>query len=705
MLLKASLDKCIALNRLKDAWTFASALDKMEGWKQLANAALQHLDIEMAICTYQQLKDVAMVYSLQQIQHIEDRNLLAGYVAMFLENYSLAQDLFLASSNSKAALEMCRDLLQWDQALNLAKTLAPEEIPYISKEYAQQLEFTGDYSNAVIYYEKGTINANAPENVAHNEACQSGLARMLIRTGDIRRGMNIALGVNNKQLFKDCATILEGMKLYVEAATLFEKAQSWDKAVAVYLKTKNWNKVGELLGRVTSTKLHAQYAKAREAEGQFLLAAKAYETAKDYDNAARMYLDHLESPDEAVRVVQEGKSTEGAKMVAKFFQKLGDYVTALQFLILSKCNDEAYSIAETNGQMDHYAEVISADGHATEQDYLKIAAYFEKKESHFKAGVFYFKASQYAKALDHLLLAPPTLHPDGENIDVAIEVVGKAKLETLTQQLTDYLMGEADGMPKDAKYLFRLYMALGEYREAARTAILIAREDQTAGNYRNAHDVLFHMHAELQQHNIRIPAEMSQNLMLLHSYILVKLLVKREEHTKGARMLIRVANSISKFPSHVVPILTSTVIECHRSGLKNSAFNFAAMLLRPENRAKVDPKWKKKIEQIVRKPEKSEVEEPLEACPYCSHPVQQSKLDCPQCKNNIPYCIVTGWHMLKDDWSQCPSCHFPALYSEFKKLLESSAPEDRVCPMCAVNVSMDDLKLVTSPPPPSESEA
>ena len=31
-----------------------------------------------------------------------------------------------------------------------------------------------------------------------------------------------------------------------------------------------------------------------------------------------MYLDHLESPDEAVRVVQEGKSTEGAKMVAKY---------------------------------------------------------------------------------------------------------------------------------------------------------------------------------------------------------------------------------------------------------------------------------------------------------------------------------------------------------------------------------------------------
>ena len=53
-------------------------------------------------------------------------------------------------------------------------------------------------------------------------------------------------------------------------------------------------------------------------------------------------------------------------------------------------------------------------------------------------------------------------------------------------------------------------------------------------------------------------------------------------------------------PVDIVPILTSTVIECHRSGLKGSSFSFAAMLMRPEYRQSIDPKWKKKIEQIVR---------------------------------------------------------------------------------------------------------
>lgn len=107
---------------------------------------------------------------------------------------------------------------------------------------------------------------------------------------------------------------------------------------------------------------------------------------------------------------------------------------------------------------------------------------------------------------------------------------------------------------QDAKYLFRLYMALQQYSDAARTAIIIAREDQNAGtnagwhtqnihwpripeiqernkmtscvsptgNYRNAHDVLFSMYTELQAQRIKIPAQMATNLMMLHSYLLVK---------------------------------------------------------------------------------------------------------------------------------------------------------------------------------------
>ena len=46
-------------------------------------------------------------------------------------------------------------------------------------------------------------------------------------------------------------------------------------------------KVGELLANVSSPKLHAQYAKAKEADGKYKEAAKAYEAAKDYDSVIR----------------------------------------------------------------------------------------------------------------------------------------------------------------------------------------------------------------------------------------------------------------------------------------------------------------------------------------------------------------------------------------------------------------------------------
>jgi WD repeat-containing protein 19 len=49
-----------------------------------------------------------------------------------------------------------------------------------------------------------------------------------------------------------------------------------------------------------------------------------------------------------------------------------------------------------------------------------------------------------------------------------------------------------------------------------------------------------------------------------------------------------------------VPILTTTVIESYRSGMKRTAFDFASILCRPEHRANLDPKYKRKIELMVR---------------------------------------------------------------------------------------------------------
>ena len=148
-----------------------------------------------------------------------------------------------------------------------------------------------------------------------------------------------------------------------------------------------------------------------------------------------------------------------------------------------------------------------------------------------------------------------TAQDEAEAINLAIQVVGASGQGHLSRQLIEFLMGENDGVPKDAKYLFRLYMARKQYKEAAKTAVIIAREEQVmwmimimimttmmmmiieqaAGNYRNAHDVLFNMYQELHKNKITIPWEMAHNLMVLHSYTLARLHVRRGDHTKAAR--------------------------------------------------------------------------------------------------------------------------------------------------------------------------
>ncbi|XP_054151663.1 WD repeat-containing protein 19 isoform X2 [Melozone crissalis] len=684
-MLRQMLTQTLMLKRFSEAWEICRLLNDQSCWNELAKACLHHMEVDFAIRVYRTSGNAGMVMSLEQVKGIEDHNLLAGHLAMFTSDFNLAQDLYLASSCPIAALEMRKDLQHWDKALQLAKRLALDQIPFISKEYAVQLEFMGDYVNALAHYEKGITGNNKYQE--HDEVCLAGVAQMSIRMGDVRRGVNQALKHPSRVLKRDCGTILENMKQFSEAAQLYEKGQYYDKAASVYIRCKNWAKVGELLPQVSSPKIHLQYAKAKEADGRYTEAVVAYEHAKQWDSVIRLYLDHLNNPEKAVNIVRETQSLEGAKMVARFFLRLGDYGSAIQFLVMSKCNNEAFTLAQQHNKMEIYADIISSES-TTNEDYQSIALYFEAEKKHFQAGKFFLLCGQYGRALRHFLQSPST--EDNSAMEMAIETVGRAKDETLTNQLIDYLMGEGDGMPQDARYLFRLYMALKQHRDAARTAIIIAREEQCSGNYRNARDVLFSMYSELKTQKIKISSEMATNLMILHSYILVKIHVKRGDHMKGARMLIRVANNISKFPSHIVPILTSAVIECHRAGLKNSAFSFAAMLMRPEYRSKIDPKYKKKIETMVRRRDTTETEEPTTACPYCAFQLPECELLCPSCKNNLPYCIATGRHMVRDDWTVCPHCDFPALYSEFKNLLQT----ENVCPMCSERINIADLKKI-----------
>lgn len=680
----------LELLRFTRAWEVAKLLDDPELYLKLGKAALLSLDVSLAQRAYRKLGDVCMVLTLGRLQHVEDSKLLAGHIALTFEDYSRAQELFLASMRPVAALEMRRDLLHWEQALKLAKTLAPEQVPSISCEFAQQLEFKGEYEQALGMYTAGLRSAQAMasrfdargSDAQLLRACAVGVAKMTLRSGDATHGVQLALETGDRQCYRDCADLLENvLKQSQEAARLYEEGDAPDKAAKIYIRTKNWAAAAPLMSRISTPKLHAEYAKAKEADGAYAEAAVAYEKASDTDSVVRLLLHHLDKPQRALALVRESRSSQGGLLVAKHCMSTGDTRTAIEFYLLAKRSEEAFDVAAKNEQMDALTAALGAGG--TPEEYKKVAQYYEDRHDHLKAGEFWLLYRDFGKALRFFLQC-------GERaVNQAIDVVGRARSDMLTHQLIDFLMGETDGVPKEPVYIFRLYMALGNYTQAAKTAIIIARQEQELGNYRVAHQMLFETHKELSSQRIRVPQELAHNLMLLHSYMLVKPLIKLGDHMSAARLLCRVARNISRFPAHIVPILTSCVIECHRAGLRGSAFEYATTLMRPEYREQLQDNFKRKIEGVVRKPgDKMDVEEPETPSPFDpAAKLLESELECPSTKNAIPYCIATGRHVIVTDMCLCPSCGFPASFAVFTQQIES----ERVCQMCTQEIQVKDI--------------
>jgi WD repeat-containing protein 19 len=210
----------------------------------VAEAALHVFDIRVAKRIYRQiLHDAGMVITLDALQNCEDRLLLGGHMSMIFGDFDTAQDLFLQSSEPTAALDMRRDLMQWEQSLSLAAKLSPMDVTVIAREYASRLESDGKTTDALTMYEKAleTSNNHPGTDMAresHQIMCSAGITRMTIKMGDVTRGMKMLHNVDDSKLLNDCAAILETIKMYLESGTLYERAKAWEKAADVYIKGK-----------------------------------------------------------------------------------------------------------------------------------------------------------------------------------------------------------------------------------------------------------------------------------------------------------------------------------------------------------------------------------------------------------------------------------------------------------------------------------
>ncbi|GET89110.1 hypothetical protein, conserved [Leishmania tarentolae] len=699
-----------SLNRLR--WSSNNITSPQEA-EDLAVKSLHMLDVELAIRVYRQLSQPSLVLCLEKIRHIHEKNLLLGHVSMIMGYMKDAQNFFLRSSQPLRALEMRRDMMQWERALTLAEQLAPEEVPIISRDYAQHLEYRGVYAKALEMYQKGLrqlptghasteLSVTVQEVERHNEQCRQGAARSQIRIGNIADAMKTVKESSEVSFVKECAKLCEENQKHEEAAQLYEKAGDIERAATIYIeRCKNLKAAERLLPFIKSRNIIGIYARGKEAEGAFVEAEKAFAQAEDWDNAVRLRIEKLNDLHGAYVIVRQTRSANAAALVAKKCTAQKEYGTAVEFLVLAKSLDEAFELAKTHDCMFNFEsallnQVQLKDGIAplsNQADFTMIAEYYDNDGKAGQAGMYYHISGHYAKALNKYLESGQP-----EDIEKAVEVVGKAHSDSLTNKFIDYLMGETDGEPKDPSYIFKLYLAMGSYEKAAKTSVIISAKEQEIGNYKSAHKTLVEAYRILQQRNMHVSNDLRRALMLLHSYIIVKDLLKiMKDDDTACRMLLRVSRNIQKFPKHITTIVTTTVLQCLKSNFKKSAFEYACYLIQNEkHRAEMTEKSRKKIEGIVRRHSKDDAVDPVEPmlpCPYCDAPVAETELDCGACKNTIPFCIVTGKHIVKSDYTSTPCCGFPAIYSALMTRLSGTL----TCPMCEATIDISNVNRETNP--------
>jgi len=712
--------QCLALLHFGDAGTLARRLNNRACWLALSSKAIELLDLPTAVWVYRALGDAGMVVGLEKVQHVEDQKLLAGHMALLFGRYAQAEELFLASSCPAAAVDMRRKLLLFQQALKLARAVAPQDVTEVAVQYAQQLELQdGDYDGALRIYEMAeqrllSAASNSPPQRQDSllATCRGGSARCMLRIGHVRKGMALALALledgdtdkdNGMQetnstspelVLIECARILESTKAtWFEAATLYERAGKDEHAAQIYIEAKALDQAAPLLARVTQPKLHGLFAKACEEEGNYTAAIAGYEKAHDRDSVIRLLL--LENPRKAFELVRETASATAALFTAKHCQWVGDMVHCLEFLLLAQEVEEAFEVAKAHQVVDTYAQLLLTQ----DRDVQHVLDYYQQSRAWAAAGRLYHRLGQPAKALPLLL--------QGGAIEDAIKMV-TATGDPSDRKAKDIMVAFlTDGPGKDWRYLGQLYSALGDRPQVVRVALARADQEQANEHYVEARCIV---HAALQDlERLCVPMSVLEpvqtRFMVLHSYLLVKCLLRHGHHEAAARLLLRVAKHVACFPGQSVRLLTSVVLQCQRVGLTAAAYQHALLLLAdPQYRQGMDAKIRRKVETIVRRQgagmEEDEAwleDETTSPCPMCNTFLPLTELECPgPHAAAIPMCVVSGRHMEREDWCICPNSGLPALYSAYLDYIEIEGKdaEEVADPVCARPVTAAQLVRV-----------
>ena len=687
---KACLDACKYLNEEEQKLYY----------EKLGKEALNNLDIQLAAEAFRYAKDISLVLTVEELKRETEKKIILGHIAAILGKENLAVELFVGSSQPEKALELRIDLQDWEEALKLAKQYNKNKEPFISQKLAYQYETENHYQEAMNLYENSYIN-NPLEYIKkinddydlndlelHNQKCTAGISRCSFRIGETDKGFLKADELTDKNLIIEIATLCESINYDLESAKLFSKVGLYEKAAIIYIKMKLFSSAESLMDKIKSPKLLSQLAKMKETEQLYADAEKAYTAAGDWENVIRINLKYLDNPDKAREILMNYCKTESAAiLMSEYYESKGKKKETIEYKLIAKRYEEAFAIAQSYNEMKIYGDYMLKNS-KNQEEFKKIASFYEGKSMYGEAGIFCEKIGDYQKALKMYIKGDTE-----EYFEKAIEMVGKNKDENLISELIDFFLVDSKH-PKAHHFLTKLYILLGNFKEACDIAISLASDEQKFSKYNEAHQILLDIYINLKEKNLPVSFDLNQRLSVLHSYRIAKKYIRLKKPMEAARNLLRVGNNITMFEEDKVKIMTTIALECQEAGLHKSSSSWAIELMK-DYKASIPENYKNVISKISRKAYKNEEElMPLNLpCPFCKKDVPEYDLKCSGCYNVIPFCIASGKHIVLKGLSKCPNCNFPCNIQEMKNLMVN----DVKCPMCGGEVDPNLLQPLDDP--------
>ena len=683
-----------------EACKFMSEEDQKEYYEQLGKESLNNLDIELAAESFRYSKNISLVLTVEELKKETEKKVILGHIAAILGDEKLAVEFFISSSQPERALELRIDLQDWDEALKLAKEYNKNKEPFISQKLAYQYETQNNIQEAISLYENSYIN-NPEEFIKkinddydlndlelHNQKCTAGISRCAFRIGDTDKGLSKAQEITDKNLVIEIASLCENIRYELESAKLFSQVGLYEKAAIIYIRLKLFQSAEDLMDKIKSPKLLSQLAKMKETEGLYQDAEKAYIAANDWENAIRINVKYLDNPDKAREILMNNCKTEtAALLMSEYYESKGKKKETIEYKLIAKRYDEAFAIAQSYNEMKTYGDYMLKNS-KNNDEFKKIASYYEGKNLYGEAGVFYEKIGEYQKALKMF-----TKSNDEIYFEKSIIMVGQIKDDNLINELIDFFLVESKN-PKAHHFLTKLYILLGNFKEACDIAISLALDEQKFSKYNEAHQILLDIYISLKDNNLPVSLELNHRLSVLHSYKIAKKYIRLKKPMEAARNLLRVGNNITMFEEDKVKIMTTIALECQEAGLHKSSSSWAIELMK-DHKSSIPENYKSVISKISRKAYKNEDElQPFYLpCPFCKKDVPEYDLKCNGCYNVIPFCIASGKHVILKQLSKCPNCNFPCNIPEMKQLLVNEVK----CPMCGGEVDPNLLQPLDDP--------